>query len=221
MRSELYVVGASGLARELALLARQTVVPRLGLQFVGLVDHRTDATPPDDPAHERVVGDDDWLLAQPPANVVVGIGFPGPRIAVAGRYQAAGFRFPSLVHPSAVIADSLSRVSEGCVVAAGAVVSREVVLDDHVLVNWNATVGHDTLVGEGSVVNPGANIGGAVVIGRGVLVGSGAQVLQGRRVGDGAIIGAGAVVTHDVPPGATVVGVPARRRASPTSEERP
>jgi acetyltransferase-like isoleucine patch superfamily enzyme len=41
-------------------------------------------------------------------------------------------------------------------------------------------------------------------------IGTGATILCGIRVGKGAMIGAGAVVTHDVAPGATVVGNPAR-----------
>ena len=45
---------------------------------------------------------------------------------------------------------------------------------------------------------------------RGASIGSGAVILCGLTVGAGAIIGAGAVVTKNVPPGATVVGVPAR-----------
>jgi acetyltransferase-like isoleucine patch superfamily enzyme len=41
-------------------------------------------------------------------------------------------------------------------------------------------------------------------------IGSGATILCGVRVGRAATVGAGAVVTRDVPPGATVVGNPAR-----------
>ena len=41
-------------------------------------------------------------------------------------------------------------------------------------------------------------------------IGSGAIVLAGLRIGAGALIGAAAVVTHDVPAGSTVAGVPAR-----------
>ena len=45
---------------------------------------------------------------------------------------------------------------------------------------------------------------------RGASIGSGAAILCGVTVGEGALVGAGAVVTHDVAPGATVAGVPAR-----------
>lgn len=45
---------------------------------------------------------------------------------------------------------------------------------------------------------------------RGASIGSHATVLAGVTVGEGAIVGAGAVVTHDVAPGTTVAGVPAR-----------
>jgi acetyltransferase-like isoleucine patch superfamily enzyme len=45
---------------------------------------------------------------------------------------------------------------------------------------------------------------------RGASIGSGAVVMCGITVGEGAMVGAGAVVTADVPPGATVAGVPAR-----------
>jgi serine O-acetyltransferase len=43
-----------------------------------------------------------------------------------------------------------------------------------------------------------------------VIVGAGAQVLGPITVGHGARIGANAVVLKDVPPGATMVGIPAR-----------
>lgn len=219
MTDELYVLGASGLAREMALLAEETVVPQLGLRLAGFIDRRVDRQGDVDD-RVRIVGDDRWLLDRPPASVVLGIGFPDVRNAVAERYRAAGFGFPVLVHPAAVLDPRVSSVGVGCVITAGVVVSCDVALADHVLLNWNVTIGHDTTIGAGSVVNPGANIAGETTIGRRVLVGAGAQVLQGVAVGDDATVGAGAVVTRDVPAGTTVTGVPARRHPVTRKEGR-
>jgi UDP-2-acetamido-3-amino-2,3-dideoxy-glucuronate N-acetyltransferase len=45
---------------------------------------------------------------------------------------------------------------------------------------------------------------------KGASIGANATVLPGITIGEGAMVGAGAVVTHDVPPGVTVIGNPAR-----------
>lgn len=45
---------------------------------------------------------------------------------------------------------------------------------------------------------------------KGASIGSGAVIMCDLTIGEKAMIGAGAVVTKDVPPGATVVGNPAR-----------
>lgn len=47
-------------------------------------------------------------------------------------------------------------------------------------------------------------------VGTGASIGSHATILCGLTIGEGALVAAGAVVTKDVPPGAWVVGVPAR-----------
>jgi serine O-acetyltransferase len=53
-----------------------------------------------------------------------------------------------------------------------------------------------------------------MIIGDNVAIGAHAVVLGPVRIGDGATVGAGAIVTRDVPPGTTVVGVPARALAT-------
>jgi maltose O-acetyltransferase len=63
---------------------------------------------------------------------------------------------------------------------------------------------------EAEVRDAGLENGKPVTIGRNVWIGGGVLILPGVTVGDDAIIGAGAVVTRDVPPGATVGGIPAR-----------
>ena len=79
-------------------------------------------------------------------------------------------------------------------------------------------IGETAEVEEGVVIYQGVTLGGN---GQGarqappyhqenVTVSSGAKVLGGFTVGEGARIGAGAVVLKEVPPYATVVGVPGR-----------
>ena len=75
----------------------------------------------------------------------------------------------------------------------------------------DADVGEETNIGAGTIT---CNFDGAnkqrTVIGRRAFIGSGTMLVAPVEVGDNARTGAGAVVTQDVPPGALVVGAPAR-----------
>ena len=79
-------------------------------------------------------------------------------------------------------------------------------------------IGETAEVEEGVVIYQGVTLGGTgkergkrhPTIKKNVTVSSGAKVLGGFTVGEGARIGAGAVVLKEVPPYATVVGVPGR-----------
>lgn len=75
----------------------------------------------------------------------------------------------------------------------------------------DAKVGRDVNVGAGCVF---ANYDGKdkfrCTVGDKAFLGSNATLVAPVKVGARAVVGAGAVVTHDVPAGATVVGVPAK-----------
>ncbi|MBF6599294.1 MAG: hypothetical protein IVW36_02150 [Dehalococcoidia bacterium] len=89
------------------------------------------------------------------------------------------------------------------------------------LTHGHVVIDGQTTVGRRCQINPWVTVGLSnsrklgfsmlgPTIGDDVHIGTGAKVLGPITVGDGARIGANAVVISDVPPGATVVGVPAR-----------
>jgi len=79
-------------------------------------------------------------------------------------------------------------------------------------------IGETAIIGADVTLYHGVTLGGTSLhkgkrhptLEDGVIVGSGAQVLGPITVGKGARIGANAVVLTDVPPGVTMVGIPAR-----------
>ena len=207
------VYGAGGHGREIAWLARACAAAGRSGPFAGFVD---DAADHEGGALESFPVSTLAGLARraPDARLVVAVGSPEAREAMAAKVRAAGFGFATLVHPSVAIPPDL-RLGAGCVVQAGCVVTVGVTLGDHVHLNIGCLVSHDVTIDAFANVTPGVRLSGNVHVGHHAYVGSGATVIHGRpgaplRIGARAIVGAGAVVVRDVEPGSTVVGVPAR-----------
>lgn len=104
-----------------------------------------------------------------------------------------------------------------------AMVIAQISIGDPVVIAPGVYIVHGSFVADGLVeIGSGAVIAPFVTIGlragdvRGatiednVSIGTGAKVIGPVRIGTGAQVGANAVVVDDVPPGNTVVGVPAR-----------
>jgi serine O-acetyltransferase len=79
-----------------------------------------------------------------------------------------------------------------------------------IVISHLAVVGPNCLLFHQVTLGTGGPIPGAPTLGGHVDVGAGAKILGGVKIGDHAQIGANAVVLHDVPPGATAIGIPAR-----------
>lgn len=126
------------------------------------------------------------------------------RLAVTG-----GARWVTVIHPTAVVDPSV-RIGPGSVVFAGAIVEADTQIGSHAIINTGASVNHDCRIGDFAHIAPGVNLAGGVVVGEGAFLGIGCAVPPSVKIGAWAIVGAGAVVLREVPPGATVVGVPAR-----------
>lgn len=78
-----------------------------------------------------------------------------------------------------------------------------------IIIHPKAVIGPNCLLFQQVTIGTRDNEG-TPVLGGHVDVGAGAKIIGNVRIGDHAKIGANSVVLHDVPEGATVVGIPAR-----------
>lgn len=108
----------------------------------------------------------------------------------------------------------VNRFLTGIEIHPAAVIGRGVFIDH----GMGVVIGETAIVGDGCLIYKGVVLGGTTTektkrhpnLGKKVTVGSNACILGNITIGDCARIGSGSVVTKDVPPHATVVGVPGR-----------
>jgi UDP-2-acetamido-3-amino-2,3-dideoxy-glucuronate N-acetyltransferase len=122
-----------------------------------------------------------------------------------------------------------TRIGAFVEITSGVRIGRRCKISSHTYICTGVTIEDGVFVGHGvmfindrypAALTPDGRLQAAgdfpllpTLVRRGASIGTGAVILGGLVIGEGALVGAGAVVTHDVPDGAVVVGVPARIRA--------
>lgn len=200
MKPRLCLLGAGGLGREVQAMLEAHY------DIAGYLDTRADM-------QERLVGtvpvlgtpqtrpEDETLL------FLCSVGDPALKASMVAAVRAHGGRFAQVMLGTL---GARSHFGLSCALA-GVRISPDCRVGDYVHLATGVIVGHDTCVEDFVHVGDGAFIAGGCVIHAGALVQPRACIARGLTVGAGAEVGLGAVVLRDVPPGAVVVGNPARR----------
>ncbi|MFN6217716.1 MAG: serine O-acetyltransferase [Aphanizomenon sp.] len=106
------------------------------------------------------------------------------------------------------------RFLTGIEIHPGAKIGKGVFIDH----GMGVVIGETAIIGDYALIYQGVTLGGTgkesgkrhPTLGDNVVVGAGAKVLGNIQISDRVRIGAGSIVLSDVPPDATVVGVPGR-----------
>jgi serine O-acetyltransferase len=164
----------------------------------------------------------DSMIARDPAarsRLEIVLAYPGFQAVMFYRLANAAWRRGWLLLGRVI--SGIGRFVTGIEIHPGATIGKRLFIDHGMglVIGETAEIGDDvtlyhgvTLGGIAPSVNSAAQVNRKrhPTLRNGVIVGSGAQVLGPITVGENARVGANAVVVQDVPPGVTVVGIPAK-----------
>ncbi len=200
------IYGASGLGREVEIIARKINAIEHCWEKIVFVD--------DNESIKEVLGVPSYTFADATTEfkdleITIAIGEPVIREKLYNKVKDKGIKLATLIHPGVYI-DKSSKIGEGVTICEGVTTTSCVVLEDNVYVQPHAVIGHDIHIGKHSVVGSNVEIGGANIIGERVFIGFMVGTLQGLKIGDDVEISAGSIVFRDIEPGMIVMGNPAR-----------
>ncbi len=140
--------------------------------------------------------------------------YPGVRVLAFHRLAHAFWQI-RLTFLARLISE-VGRWLSGIEIHPGAVIGKRLFIDH----GTGVVIGETAIIGDDVTMYHGVTLGGVSTAQTGerrhpivedkVIIGAGAQVLGPITVGYGARVGANAVAVRDVPPGVTVVGIPAQ-----------
>jgi len=205
------VYGASGFGREVMPVLREQLGNKDAIRCVFVDDAGSEAS---------VNGHDcmtfEAFCAQPAASRAITIAIGSGAVRETLLRKCAGQNIPCIdvKAANALIMDNV-KIAAGSILCPFTIITSNVIIGRQFHANIYSYVAHDCVIGDFVTFAPGVKCNGNVHIEDHAYIGTGAILRQGTpekplTIGAGATVGMGAVVTRDVPPGATVVGNPAK-----------
>lgn len=155
-------------------------------------------------------------------NIFVAIGDNYSRCLVVKKEiasKSSEVQFPTLIHPSAVVA-STATIGSGVVLFQGVVVSAFCRIGDFCFLNTQSSLDHESIMDPFSSLAPGVHIGGRCHVGSRSAVCIGATVAHGLSVGSDTIIGAQSNQLISAKPNSLYYGNPSRWISRREPDER-
>jgi serine O-acetyltransferase len=152
----------------------------------------------------------------PAARSLLEIALLYPGIRAMAFYRVAHALWGLRLSFLARLVSEIGRWLSGIEIHPGATIGKRFFIDH----GTGVVIGETAIIGDDVTMYHGVTLGGVSTAQTGlrrhpivedkVIIGAGAQVLGPITVGHGARVGANAVAVRDVPPGVTVVGIPAQ-----------
>jgi len=163
------------------------------------------------------------IQKDPAAKGALEVVFCYPGVHALWFYRIAHFLYNKKRYVIARFLSHIARFLTGIEIHPGAKIGHRVFIDH----GMGVVIGETSEIGDDVIIYKGVVLGGTSLdkgkrhptIGKCVIIGSNACILGPIKIGDAAKIGSGSVVVKDVPPGATVVGVPGKIIEKKVSEK--
>jgi sugar O-acyltransferase (sialic acid O-acetyltransferase NeuD family) len=207
MPKDIVIISAGKFGREICSFARQTIEAGQDWRIKGFLDSRSDQLQRFDHPVPILSSVEKY---EPCENdlFLCAIGTSDDRRRYSEVILQKGGRFATLIHPTAVLGDSIT-LGEGVIIAPHVVLTSHMVLGDSVYVGPHSLLSHDNQIGSWCQISGHCAIGGCVTLGESVFLGIGAIIMPDLQIGKNAFVGIGSVVIRNVPEGRKVFGNPA------------
>lgn len=204
---KLVIIGASGHGKVVADIAQKN-----GYNEILFLDDNDDLT---QCGTFSVMGKVKDYSLYADADFVVAIGNAGIRQNIQSRLQQEHYNIATLIHPGAVIADTVT-IGRGTVIMAGVVINPETQIGEGCIINTCSSIDHDCVIDNYVHISVGSHLAGTVMIGEKTWIGAGTTVINNIKICEECMIGAGAVVVKDIVEPGIYIGVPAKSRGEKT-----